>query len=73
MSGVYWTSNFGCVSIFNGDIMKSNELASTVGHCENCLYDIKETIETNGCVDQKEYLEKALMYLDWLYAELRED
>jgi hypothetical protein len=59
--------------IFNGVIMKSNELASTVGHCENCLYDIKEAIETNGCVDQREYLEKALMYLDWLYAELRED
>lgn len=53
--------------------MKSNEMASTVNHCENCLYDIKNAIETNGCVDQKEYLEKALMYLEWLYAELRED
>ncbi len=74
MSGVYWTSIFGCVSIFNSDvIMKSNEMASTVNHCENCLYDIKEAIEKNGCVDQKEYLDKALMYLEWLYAELRED
>ena len=74
MSGVYWTSIFGCVSIFNSDvIMKSNEMASTVAHCEDCLYDIKNAIETNGCVDQKEYLDKALMYLEWLYAELRED
>ena len=73
VSGVYWASMVGCTSIFNGVIMKSNEMASTVNHCENCLYDIKNAIETNGCVDQKEYLEKALMYLEWLYAELRED
>ena len=74
MSSVYWTSLDWVTCFFNGVIMiKSNEMASTVGHCENCLYDIKEAIETNGCVDQKEYLEKALMYLEWLYAELRED
>ncbi|CAB5220753.1 hypothetical protein UFOVP240_31 [uncultured Caudovirales phage] len=53
--------------------MKSNEMASTVGHCENCLYDIKEAIEKNGSEDQRELLEKALMYLDWLYYELQEE
>ena len=73
MSGVYWTSYSGNSCIFNGDVMKSNEMASTVGHCENCLYDIKEAIEKNGSEDQRELLEKALMYLDWLYYELQEE
>jgi hypothetical protein len=73
MSSIHWASLVGNSCIFNGVIMKSNEMASTVGHCENCLYDIKEAIETNGSVDQREYLEKALMYLEWLYFELQED
>jgi hypothetical protein len=54
-------------------MIKSNEMATTVGHCENCLYDIKEAIETNGSVDQQEYLKKALMYLEYLYFELQEE
>jgi hypothetical protein len=54
-------------------MIKSNEMATTVGHCENCLYDIKESIETNGSVDQRHYLEKALMYLEYLYFELQEE
>ena len=54
-------------------MIKSNEMATTVGHCENCLYDIKEAIETNGSEDQRHYLEKALMYLEWLYSELQEE
>jgi len=53
--------------------IKSNEMATTVDLCENCLYDIKEAIETNGSVDQIHYLEQALMYLDWLYYELKEE
>ena len=54
-------------------MIKSNEMATTVGHCENCLYDIKEAIETNGSEDQRHYLEKALMHLEWLYSTLQED
>jgi hypothetical protein len=54
-------------------MIKSNEMATTVGHCENCLYDIKSAIETNGSEDQRHYLEKALMYLEWLYSELQEE
>jgi len=54
-------------------MIKSNEMASIVGHCENCLYDIKEAIVQNGSEDQRHYLEKALMYLEWLYSELQEE
>ena len=54
-------------------MIKDNSMASTVSHAENCLYDIKEAIETNGSEDQKHYLEKALMYLEWLYSELQEE
>jgi hypothetical protein len=54
-------------------MIKSIEMASTVGHCENCLYDIKSAIETNGSEDQRLYLEKALMYLEYLYFELQEE
>ena len=54
-------------------MIKSNEMASTVGHCENCLYNIKEAIETNGSEDQQLYLEKALMYLESLYSSLQEE
>ena len=54
-------------------MIKSNEMASTVGHCENCLYDIKVEIETNGSEYQREYLEKALMHLEWLYSTKQEE
>lgn len=53
--------------------MIKSEMASTVAHCEKCLYDIKVEIETNGSEVQRHYLEKALMYLDWLYSELQEE
>jgi hypothetical protein len=54
-------------------MIKSNEMASTVGHCENCLYDIKDSIETNGSPDQQLMLKIALMYLESLYSLLQED
>jgi hypothetical protein len=54
-------------------MIKSNEMASTVGHCENCLYDIKSAIEAYGSEDQREYLKKALMYLEWLDSTLQEE
>jgi len=52
-------------------MIKSNEMASTVGHCENCLYDIKVAIAHNGSPDQRELLEKALTYLESLYFHYR--
>ena len=54
-------------------MIKSNEMASTVGHCENCLYDIREAIETNGSVDQQEALHSALGALEDLYFLLQEE
>lgn len=54
-------------------MIKSNEMASIVGHCENCLYDIKSAIEAYGSEDQREYLKKALMYLEWLDSTLQEE
>jgi hypothetical protein len=53
-------------------MIKSNEMATTVGHCENCLYDIKVAIAQNGSPDQRELLEKALTYLESLYFSLQE-
>jgi hypothetical protein len=53
--------------------MKSNEMASTVAHCENCLYDIKEAIEKNGSEEQRACLQRALLHLDLLYSTLQEN
>ena len=44
-------------------MIRSNEMASIVGHCENCLYDIKIEIEKNGSSDQKEALERLYFLL----------
>ena len=54
-------------------MIKSNEMASTVGHCENCLYDIKVEIETNGSADQKEALADSIEALERLYFLLQEE
>lgn len=54
-------------------MIKDNGMASTVGHCENCLYDIKVAIVQNGSPDQRELLEKALTYLESLYFSLQEE
>jgi hypothetical protein len=53
--------------------IKSNSMASTVSHAENCLYEIKEAIVKNGSPDQRELLEKALTNMESLYFSLRED
>jgi hypothetical protein len=54
-------------------MIKSNEMASIVGHCENCLYDIKVKIEKNGSADQKEALADSMEALERLYFLLQEE
>ena len=44
-----------------------------VGHCENCLYDIKVKIEKNGSADQKEALADSMEALERLYFLLQEE
>jgi hypothetical protein len=53
---------------------KSNSMASTVSHTENCLYgEFFDTIEAQGTPEQKAELSKALEALESLYFLLRED
>jgi len=54
-------------------MLKSNEMASIVGHCENCLYDIKIEIEKRGSADQKVSLAEAMEALERLYFLLQEE
>jgi len=54
-------------------MIKSNSMASTVGHCENCLYDIAVAIKENGSLEQKEALHNALSALEELYFILQEE
>lgn len=51
-------------------MIKSYDMASTVSHAENCLYDIKDRIEAQGSSDQQEILLKALDALQELYYSL---
>ena len=53
--------------------MKSNGMASTVSHAENCLYDILQEINENGTLAQKVAISEALAKLETLYFTLRED
>jgi len=57
----------GCIMI------KDNGMASIVGHCENCLYDIKIEIEKNGSADQKVALADSMEALERLYFLLQEE
>jgi len=54
-------------------MIKSNEMASTVGHAENCLYDIASAITKDGSLEQKEALHNALSALEELYFILQEE
>ena len=54
-------------------MIKSNAMASTVSHAENCLYDIKVRIETEGNEAQKEAFRDALSQLEVLYYMLQEE
>lgn len=53
--------------------IKSNAMASTVSHAENCLYDIKEEIEHRGSSMQNMALQNALNALETLYFMLQEE
>lgn len=53
-------------------MIKSNTLAKTVSHAENCLYDIKSEIETFGSGEQQDALQEALDKLERLYFMLQE-
>ena len=54
-------------------MVKSNEMASTVSHAENCLYDIAREITMNGSTQQREALRHSFAALEELYFTLRED
>lgn len=54
-------------------MIKSNEMATTVGHCENCLYDIAQSITDGGSLEQREALHNALGALEDLYFLLQEE
>ena len=53
--------------------IKDNGMASIVGHCENCLYDIASEITQRGSLEQKEALHNALAVLEELYFLLQEE
>ena len=54
-------------------MVTSNELATTVSHAENCLYDIARAITENGSREQRESLRHAFKALEELYFSLREE
>ena len=54
-------------------MIRSNEMASTVSHCENCLYGIKMEIIKHGSADQKVALEESMEHLERLYFLLQEE
>ena len=54
-------------------MIKDNNMASTVSHAENCLYDIASEITQRGSVEQKEALHNALSALEELYFLLQEE
>jgi hypothetical protein len=53
--------------------LKSNAMASTVSHAENCLYDIIQDIKERGTPEQMEAMYNSLESLETLYFLLRED
>jgi hypothetical protein len=54
-------------------MIKSNEMASTVSHAENCLYDIVGKIQLMGSTEQQEALHRAFVALEELYFLLQEE
>ena len=54
-------------------MIKSNHMAGTVGHCENCLYNLVHDIDVRGSIEQKEALRAALSSLEDLYFLLQEE
>jgi hypothetical protein len=55
-------------------MIKSNSMASTVSHAEDCLYgEVLNEIMESGSVEQKEAIHNALGALEELYFLLREE
>ena len=54
-------------------MIKSNNMASTVFHAENCLCDIASAINKDGSKEQKKSLERAMTALEELYFLLQEE
>jgi hypothetical protein len=54
-------------------MIKSDSMASTVSHAENCLYDIAQEILEKGSLEQKETLHNVLSDLETLYFLLRNE
>jgi len=54
-------------------MIKSNHMAGTVGHCENCLYDILTEIKADGSIEQQQAIHAALSSLEDLYFLLQEE
>lgn len=53
--------------------LKSDAMASTVSHAENCLYDILQDIKDRGTPEQQEAIYNSLESLETLYFLLREE
>ena len=53
--------------------LKSNAMASTVSHAEDCLYGILEDIKDYGTPEQREAIYNSLESLETLYFLLREE
>lgn len=57
-------------------MVKSDSMASTVSHCENCLYEIKDIFDRSDkepSLEQEQLLRDALDTLEKLYFTLREE
>ena len=54
-------------------MIKDNSMAYTVGHAENCLYDIASAIVKDGSPEQKAALHNCLAALEELYFLLQEE
>jgi hypothetical protein len=55
-------------------MIKSDSMASTVSHCENCLYQIKDEFDRKEpSLEQEQLLRDVLDKLEQLYFTLREE
>ncbi len=54
-------------------MISSNNMATTVSHAENCLYDVAARIAQEGSSEQRDALREAFAALEKLYFSLREE
>ena len=55
-----------------GDL-KSNSMATTISHAENCIIEVLQDVEAYGSVAQRELALDALDCLEKLYMSLRDE